>query len=154
LPLRGEQRWFASFTRVSNLAYNNKNPAEHYESLGVSLVRGFSDYDEFRAGLDLALIPRTPLRLYAAHRRQGEGSYNNPFPLPADYASTPGMFEGVIMSVTRVCLSGASKWRDFEMSGDVGVNHNGNDGHVPGDSRTGFEGRVKVAVEPRWSVLF
>ena len=154
LPLRGEQRWFASFTRVSNLAYNNKNPAEHYESLGVSLGRGFSDYDEFRAGLDLALIPRTPLRLYAAHRRQGEGSYNNPFPLPADYASTPGMFEGVMMSVTRVGLSGASKWRDFEMSGDVGVNHNGNDGHVPGASRTGFEGRVKVAVEPRWSVLF
>jgi hypothetical protein len=154
LPLRGEQRWFASFTRVSNLAYNNKNPAEHYEILGVGLGRGFSDYDEYRAGLDLAVLPRTPLRLYAAHRRQGQGSYNNPFPLPADYASTPGMFEGVIMSVTRVGVSGASKWRDFELSGDIGVNHNANDAHVSGASSTSFEGRLKVAVEPRWSVNF
>ena len=154
LPLRGDQRWFASYTRVSNLAYNNKNPAEKYEILGVGLGRGFSDYDEFKAGLDLALVPRTPLRVYAAHRRQGEGNYNVPYPLPADYGSTPGMFEGVIMAVTRVGVAGASRWRDFELSGDVGVNHNSSDGHVSGSSRAGFEGRVKVAVEPRWSISF
>jgi len=154
LPLRGDQRWFASYTRVSNLAYNNKNPSEKYEMLGVSLGRGFSDYDEFRAGLDLALVPRTPLRLYAAHRRQGEGGYNVPFPLPADYGSTPGMFAGVVTGVTRVGISGASRWRDLEVSGDVGVNHLTNWSHVPGANSTAFEGRVKVAVEPRWSVSF
>jgi hypothetical protein len=154
LPLGGEQRWFASFTRVSNLAYNNKNPSEHYEVLGVGLGRGFSDYDEYRAGLDLAVVPRTPLRFYAAYRRQGEGSYNKPFPLPADYPTTPGMFEGTVMSVTRVGVSGASRWRDFEVAGDVGINHNGNDGHIVGRSRTAFEGRVKFAIEPRWSILF
>jgi hypothetical protein len=139
---------------VSNLAYNNKNPSEKYEMLGVSLGRGFSDYDEFRAGLDLALVPRTPLRLYAAHRRQGEGGYNVPFPLPADYGSTPGMFAGVVTGVTRVGISGASRWRDLEVSGDVGVNHLTNWSHVPGANSTAFEGRVKVAVEPRWSVSF
>jgi hypothetical protein len=154
LPLRGDQRWFASYTRVSNLAYNNKNPAEKYEILGVGLGRGFSDYDEIKLGADLALVPATPLRLYAAHRRQGEGSYNTPFPQPADYGSTPGMFSGVVMGVTRVGLSGASRWRDFEIGGDVGVNHNSNFGHVAGESRTAFEGRVKVAVEPRWSINF
>jgi hypothetical protein len=154
LPLRGDQRWFASFTRVSNLAYNNKNPAEHYEILGLSLGRGFSDYDEYRAGLDLAMVPRTPLRLYAAYRRQGEGSYNRPFPLPADYASTPAIFSGTVMGVTRVGVSGVSRWRDFEVSADVGVNHDSNDGHITGASNTAFEGRVKFAVEPRWSVSF
>ncbi|HEX9309923.1 MAG TPA: hypothetical protein VF887_03850, partial [Gemmatimonadaceae bacterium] len=37
LPLRGDQRWFASYTRVSNLAYNNKKPSEKYEFFGVGL---------------------------------------------------------------------------------------------------------------------
>ena len=154
LPLPGEQRWFASYTRVSNLAYNNKNPSEKYEIFGVGLGRGFSDYDEMKLGLDLALLPRTPLRLYAAHRRQGEGSYNTPYPQPADYGSTPGIFSGVVMGVTRVGLSGASCWRDLELSGDFGVNHNTNFAHISGESRTVFEGRVKVAIEPRWSINF
>jgi hypothetical protein len=154
LPLSGDQRWFASYTRVSNLAYNNKNPDEHYEVFGVGLGRGFSDYDEARLGLDLAIVPRTPLRLYVAHRRQGEGSYNQPFPLPADYAATPGMFDGVIMGVTRLGLSGASRWRDFELGSDVGINHITNDFHITGVTSTRLEGRLKVTIEPRWSVSF
>lgn len=154
MPLGGEQRWFASYTRVSNLAYRNKNPAENYEILGVGLARGFSDYDEFRGGLDLAVLPRTPLRLYATRRRQGEGSYNLPYPVPADYAATPAIFSGVVMAVTRVGVSGASRWRALELTGDVGVNHNSNDAHVAGRSRTAFEGRVKLAIEPRMSISF
>ncbi|MGZ3331912.1 MAG: hypothetical protein ACXU9O_08830 [Gemmatimonadaceae bacterium] len=154
LPLTADQRWFASYTRVSNLAYNNKNPSEKYEVFGVGLGRGFSDYDELKLGLDLALLPRTPLRLYAAHRRQGEGGYYVPFPQPADYGTTPGIFSGVVMEVTRLGVSGATKWRDFEVGGDVGVNHNTNDQHIAGATHTGFEGRVKVAIEPRWSISF
>jgi len=154
LPLGGDQRWFASYTRVSNLAYRNKNPTENYEVFGVGLGRGFSDYDEIKAGLDLAMVPRTPLRVYVAHRRQGEGDYNEPFPVPADYGTTPGIFSGVVMGVTRVGVSGASKWRDLELGGDVGVNHVTNDAHITGASRTAFEGRVKLAIEPRWSVNF
>jgi hypothetical protein len=154
LPLTVEQRWFASYTRVSNLAYNNKNPAEKYEVFGVGLGRGFSDYDEIKAGLDFALLPRTPLRLYAARRRQGEGNYNLPFPAPADWGTTPGMFRGVIMRVTRIAVSGASTWGDLEVSGDVGLNHSTNDHHITGASNTGFEGRVKIAIEPRWSINF
>ena len=154
LPLRGEQRWFASYTRVSNLAYRNKVPSDNYEVFGVGLGRGFSDYDEMRAGLDLAIIPMTPLRLYAAHRRQGEGSYNTPYPQPADYATTPAIFSGVVMGVTRVGVSAATRWRDFEAGGDLGINHSTNDQHVPRTSRTAIEGRLKVAIEPRWSISF
>lgn len=153
LPLVGDQRWFASYTRVSNLAYRNKNPTENYEVAGVGLGRGFSDYDEVKAGLDLAILPRTPLRLYAAHRRQGEGSYA-PYPPPADWGTTPGIFSGVVMGVTRLAVSGASQWRDLELSGDVGVNRATNDQHIVGATHTGLEGRVKIAIEPRWSLSF
>ena len=154
LPLAGDQRWFASYTRVSNLAYNNKIPTDKYEVFGVGLGRGFSDYDELRLGVDLATVPRTPLRLYVAQRRQGEGSYNSPYPLPADYAATPGMFSGVVMRVTRVGVSGASRWRDVEVFGDIGINHSSNYEHVSNSSQTAVEGRLKVAIEPRMSVSF
>ncbi|HUR00876.1 MAG TPA: hypothetical protein VM166_15610 [Gemmatimonadaceae bacterium] len=154
LPLRGEQRAFASYTRVANLTYNNKNPSEHYEIFGIGLGRGFSDYDEIRAGVDLAIHPRTPLRVYLAHRRQGEGSYNLPFPDPAAYGATPAIFSGVVTGVTRIAASGASRWRILEMQGDVGINHTTSDLHLAGNTTTRFEGRVKVAVVPRWSVNF
>lgn len=154
LPLGGDQRWFASYTRVSYLAYHTPDPAERYAVFNVGLGRGFSDYDEVKVGADLALVPRTPLRLYVAHRRQGEGDYRSAYPAPADYATTPGIFSGVVMGVTRLALSGVSRWRDFELGGDVGLNHVTNDAHVVGVSRTGFEGRIKVALEPRWSVSF
>lgn len=154
LPLAGDQRWFGSYTRVSNLAYRNKNPGDNYEVFGIGLARGFSDYDEIKAGLDLAVVPSTPLRLYAAHRRQGQGSYNEPYPQPADFATTAGIFEGVVMGVTRLAATGASRWRDLELSGDLGVNHVTNFSHVSGVTRTAFEGRVKFAIEPRWSISF
>jgi hypothetical protein len=154
LPLGGDQRWFASYTRVSNLTYRTPTPAETYEVFGVSLGRGFSDYDEVRMGADLAVVPRTPLRVYVAHRRQGEGDYRATYPVPAQYATTPGIFSGVVMGVTRVAVSGASRWKDFELGGDVGINHTTNDLHLAGATRTAFEGRLKIAVEPRWSVSF
>jgi len=154
LPLRGDQRWFASYTRVSNLAYNNKVASDHYEIFGVGLGRGYNDYDEVRAGVDLALLPKTPVRFYVAHRRQGQGSYNTPFPTPDQYAATPGIFSGAVMGVTRFAVSGASRWRDFEVNADLGVNHSSNYAHVVGATNTGLEGRVKVAIEPRWSVNF
>jgi hypothetical protein len=154
LPLAGDQRWFASYSRVSNLAYRNKNPAEDYEVFGVGLGRGFSDYDELKLGADLAVVAHTPLRLYIAHRRQGEGDYRAPYPTPAEYAATPGIFAGVVMGVTRVGLSGASRWRDVEVGGDVGFNHVTNDLHITGVTSNRFEGRLKVAIEPRWSISF
>jgi hypothetical protein len=51
-------------------------------------------------------------------------------------------------------LSGASRFSVFEVGGDVGVNHTTNFQRIVGASRTRFEGRVKVAIEPRWSLSF
>jgi len=58
------------------------------------------------------------------------------------------------MGVTRLGVSGASRFSDFEVSADFGINHNTNDGHVSGATSTSFEGRLKFAIEPRWSVNF
>jgi hypothetical protein len=105
-------------------------------------------------GLDLALVPRTPLRLYAARRRQGEGDYRAAFPAAADYATTPVIFGGIISNVTRLGLSGASRFGDFELSGDVGINRVSDEAEARGVSANGFQGRVKIALEPKWSVSF
>ena len=53
-------------TRVSNFAYRTPNIAEQYASFGIGLGRSYSDYDEIRVGADIALVPRTPLKLYGA----------------------------------------------------------------------------------------
>jgi hypothetical protein len=155
LPLVRNQKLFASYTRVSNLAYRTPNVAETYEVRGVGLGRGFSDYDELKVGTDLAMVPRTPLRLYFAHRRQGEGDYRIPFPVEADYPATPVFLSGVVWTTNRIALSGASVIaRDFQVVGDGGVNFSQNRFHVAGLSKTKFEGRVKVIWVPRWLIRF
>ncbi|MEO8194269.1 MAG: hypothetical protein ABI681_10500 [Gemmatimonadales bacterium] len=155
LPLAGDQRWFASWTRVSNLAYHTPNISERYAIYDVGLGRGFSDYDEIRIGADVALVPRTPLRLYVAYRRQGEGDYRKPYPDPADFGTTPGILAGTVWKTARAGLSGAAMvGRDFEIAGDGGVNVNRNRFNLPGVDVTRFEGRVRVTWLPRWLIPF
>lgn len=155
VPLFGDQRLFGSYTRVSNLAYHTPNVSERYSTYGVGLGRGYSDYDEVRAGLDLALVPRVPLRVFVAHRRQGEGDYRNPYPAVADYGTTPGIFSGIVWTVNRAAVSGAiTIGRDIQIDGEAGINQNTNRMHVRGYDLTEFEGRVRVAFVPRWLVKF
>jgi len=155
IPLAGEQRLFASYTRVSNLAYYTPNVSERYASHLVGLGRGFSDYDELRAGIDLAVIPRTPLRAYVARRRQGQGDYRGQFPDPADYATTPGFLSGHVWTVNRLAVSGASTYgRDFQVTADIGVNWNTNRFNVVGQNDKQLEGRLKAIWVPRWMIRF
>jgi len=155
IPLAGDQRLFASYTRVTNLAYHTPNPNEQYSIFGIGLGRAYSDYDELRAGADLALVPRTPLKLYFAHRRQGEGDYRNPYPPVADYGITPVFLSGVVWTVNRVGLSGSSSVsRDFQIVADAGINKVTNRRHIVGNDITAFEGRVKLVWIPRWLVPF
>ena len=155
LPLTGDQRWFASYTRVSNLAYHTPNVAERYSIHNIGLGRAYSDYDEVRLGADLVMVPRTPLKLYVAHRRQGEGDYRADYPPVASYSTTPIFLSGLVWTVNRVGLSGASiVSRDFQIVGDIGINQVKNRRHIPGNDVTAFEGRVKVVWVPRWLITF
>lgn len=153
LPLGGEQRWFGAYTRVSNLTYRTPAVAERYASFDVGLGRGFSDYDEARVGVDLALLPAAPLRVYLARRRQGEGDYRAPYPAPADYATTPAIFSGVVQTVTRLAVQGAAALpAGFTLSGDVGVNRTTNDERVRGRTRSSLAARVRLLWTPAWSI--
>jgi hypothetical protein len=146
LPLAGDQRAFASYTRVGNLTYRSPQPWERWTSFDVGLGRAASDYDEARAGVDLALFAAAPVRAYAAYRRQGEGDYALPFPAPADYARTPGFLAGLPERTWRVAVSGGYASRLLELSGDVGVNRVTDAGHVAGRTRTGLEGRLRATL--------
>jgi hypothetical protein len=155
LPLAGDQKFFASYTRVSNLAYRTPNVAERYAIYNVGLGRGFSDYDEMRVGLDVALVPRTPLKLYVARRRQGEGDYRVLYPDKSQFATTPGFLDGTVWTTLRLGLSGATMvGRDFQLVGDAGVNRSTDRFHIPGLDQTKFEGRARVVWVPRWSIRF
>ena len=155
IPLAGDQRLFASYTRVTNLAYHTPNISERYAIFGIGLGRPYSDYDELRIGADIVLVPRTPLRLYAAHRRQGEGDYRNDYPPVADYGITPVFLSGLVWTTNRIGLSGASSGsRDLQITGDAGINQVTNRLHIRGNDVTAFEGRIKVVWVPRWLVTF
>ncbi len=155
LPLMGDQRWFASYTMVSNLAYHTPNVAERYSIHGIGLGRPYSDYDEVRVGADVMLVPRTPLKLYVAHRRQGEGDYRADYPPVAAYPTTPVFLSGLVWTVNRLGMSGASSVnRDFQIVGDIGVNQVRNRRHIPGNDVTAFEGRIKIVWVPRRIITF
>lgn len=152
LPLAGEQRWFASYTRITNLAYRTDAAYERHASLDAGLGRNFSDYDEARVGLDVALLPAAPLRAYVALRRQGEGDLRLAYPPPAEYPTTPTILAGVVTRVMRVAVSGGGRLGWLEVVGDVGINRVRNAEHVRGREETGLEGRVRMSVEAPWAV--
>jgi hypothetical protein len=151
LPLVGEQRWFASYARVTNLAYRAANAFERYSWREVGLGLGYSDFDEARLGVDLALGALPPIRLYGALRRQGEGDYRLPYPSVAEYPSTPTIFAGETARIARLAASGGGRLPGgIELSADVGVNRVTGGNAIAGPEGTRFEGRLRVELAPHW----
>lgn len=151
IPFFGDQRLFASYSRLSALAYRGKEgPAAQYASLGVGLGQPFSDYDEVKAGVDLALVPYTTVKLYGAFRRQGQGDFHLPFPTPAQYSTTPGFLDGVVEHTARVGVEGGGMIAPgVELTGDVGVNHSTNADHLIGVTRNEIAARARFQWTPK-----
>jgi hypothetical protein len=151
LRLAGDHRWYARYTEISNLVYRNLQRGDNYEQQYVSLGRGFTDYREVRVGADLAVRDEGTLRPYLAVRWQGAGTYRNPFPPEAQWAATPTILQGPVMSVWRLALeSHLTSLTGVEITTDVGINRVRNDNHIVGMRRTALEGRVRVQLEPGW----
>ena len=151
VPLIGDQRLYAWYTRVANLMYRNEEWYDSYTYEHVGLGRGYSDYDELRGGLDLLAPGGIPLRAYVAYQRQGEGSYLLPHPTPDQYPTTAQFLQGVVQQTTRAALSGTvTAFQFVRLTGDVGVNHISNAEHVPGAGTTSFVGRVQVTIDSPW----
>ncbi len=150
IPLWRDQKLFASYSRLSGLAYRTPGFAEQYSSFGVGLGQAFSDYDEARVGVDLAAVPYTTLRLYGAFRRQGQGDYHLPYPPVAAYRGLPGFLMGTVERVARAGLTGGTMIAPgVEVTADVGLNHVTNAQHLAGVSQNSFEGNARVQWTPR-----
>ncbi len=153
IPLVGDQRLFFAYTLVSNLSYRTyEQPWTDYASYDIGLGRGFSDYDEVRGGIDLAVIPEVPLKVYAAFSRQGQGDYRIPFPPVSAFPTTPTFLSGVVSRVYRGAVSGAVSLPWLDVSGDVGLNHVTNWDHVSETGKTLFAGRVVFTLTWRRAV--
>ena len=150
VPLWRDQKLFASYSRLTGLAYRTPDVAETYASQGIGLGQAFSDYDEARVGVDLAAIPYVTLRAYGAYRRQGEGDYRLPFPAASTFATLPGFLLGTVEHVTRVGVSGAAMLAPgLEATADVGINRLTNADHVPGATATRVAATGRVQWTPR-----
>jgi hypothetical protein len=153
IPFVGDQRLFFAYTLVSNLSYRTyEQPWTDYTSYGIGLGRGFTDYDEVTAGVDLAAIPELPLKVYAAFSRQGQGDYRIPFPPVDSFPQTPTFLSGIVSHVYRAGVSGAISLPWLDVSGDVGLNHVSNYQHVAGVDKNLFAGRVVVTLTWRRAV--
>ena len=151
IPIAGGARAFVSYTRVTALTYRAPNRFERYTTRAVGLGQRNSDFDEVRAGVDVGPALPAPVRVYLAYRRQGEGDYRDPYPPFAAQLTWPLIFEGVVVKTLRLAASTAARvGSSVEVTADAGVNRTGNDRRVRGASATRFEGRVRVAIEPRW----
>jgi hypothetical protein len=147
IPFVGDQRIFVAYTLVTNLSYRTfEQPWTDYTSYDVGLGRGFSDYDEIRAGVDLAVIPEVPLKVYGAFSRQGQGDYRIPFPAVDSFPTVPTFLSGVVSHVYRAGVSGAVSLPWLDVSGDIGLNHVSNYQHVAGVDKNLFAGRVMVSL--------
>lgn len=157
LPIADGLKAFAAFTRVSSLTYRTPRPDEMYAIHGIGLGRGSSDYEEWRVGMDIALIPRVPVRAYVGSRRQGEGDYRSPFPkrTALDAKRIPALLIGEATKITRFGVSGGGFFaRGFRFTGDVGYNSVSptvSPLHIAG---SGFEGRIRVSFEPPIGLKF
>lgn len=150
VPLWREQKLFASYSRLSALAYRTPDVAEQYSSFGVGLGQPFSDYDEARIGVDLAAVPYTTAKLYVAFRRQGQGDYHLPYPTVSRYRAVPGFLQGTVEHVARFGVSGGTMIAPgLEVTADVGYNHVTNAAHLSGVTNNAFEGQARMQWTPR-----
>jgi hypothetical protein len=142
-PLAGA--WTLWYTQVANLAYRNEDDLQVPLYHGLGTGRNFADYDETALRLSLIAPGGVLLEPEVTLVRQGEGDPRLPHPLPAAYATTATLFEGVVQRTLRLALGAHWKAGPLLWSANGGVHATTNDGHVQGQSRTRFVGSVGVS---------
>ncbi len=147
------------YTVVSNLMYRTPDPTESpltavntaRSRIGTGLGRNYSDYDQVTLRLGLMPVMGVHLEPELTLLRQGEGDFRLPFPAPAEYATTPTLFAGVVERTVRAAVRAHVRLPldlpvEITADGDAGVHWVRNAGNVDGASETEFVGSVIVRI--------
>lgn len=153
-PAPAGTSWQLLYSQVSSLALRAFNNAENFTDAGVGIGRNFSDNDQLTARLAVPFraswIVSPELTLF----RQGEGRIEDPYPVQPELAGTPALFIGTVERTLRAGLGVSGREGPLELSGDAGIHHVTNAGHVEGERETRFEARVQVTVGiGRWGEI-
>jgi hypothetical protein len=147
-PLFATMAWRALYTQVSSLALRAFNPTENFTDAGVGIGRNFSDQDQLTLRVSFPLRNRWLLSPELTALRQGEGRINDPYPVPDanGVLATPALFIGVVERTYRAALGISGRTGPLDLLADAGLHHVVNAGHVQGQTRDRFEGRLQMTL--------
>lgn len=138
--------WRASYTTASSLAFRTLNPEENIVDQGIGIGRLLPDNDLLDLSVDVPVHETWLVTPRVALLRQGEGRIQSPFPTFQQADSVPARFIGVRANSLWAGV-GVSGWRGpLQISGEGGVRHTTNAGHVTGATTTTLEGRLTATL--------
>ena len=142
------------YSQVAALAYRTAIPHQIHAFRDIGLGRDISDNDLFSLRLDW--LPHRSLILspVAQLLRRGEGDFRDPWP-DGVTEDGPTLFIGQVETTARLAVAGQwvpTMW--FWLNWDVGQNFVQDAGHVPGENKSEFVGRVFLSLRARgWGAL-
>jgi len=146
-PLARTMGWKALYTQASSLVLRTFNSYETYADAGTGLGLGFPDRDQLSL---FVTVPTSGLSILTPEltvQRQGEGDLDDPYPtVDAAAGNVPTLFIGTVETTWRAALGGTGSRGNFRGAWNVGVHYVQDADHVPGRSRTEFQGRIRVTI--------
>ena len=138
--------WQARYTTASSLAFQTLYPQENIVDEGIGIGRLFPDNEmlDLSAGIPVSATWLVSPRL--AVLRQGEGRLLAPYPAFAEAGGVPSRFIGITATSVWAGLGVAGWHRALQVSGEGGLRHTSNAGHVAGRTRISLEGRVTATL--------
>jgi hypothetical protein len=148
---RGRLAWTAWYTVVTNLAYrHHAGPTSGFLHHDLGLGRNFSDYDQVTVGASWLALPLLLLTPELTLLRQGEGDIRAPFPPPAEWPGTPGLFAGVQERTVRLALGARGVvGTALYLDATAAIHRRANADHVRGRAATQFVGHLAASFEWR-----
>jgi hypothetical protein len=146
-PLARTSAWKALYTQASSLVLRTFNSYETYADAGTGLGLGFPDRDQLSLFVTLPVGVSTILSPELTVQRQGEGDLDDPYPLAdASAGDVPTLFIGTVETTWRAALGGSSAYRGVRAAWNAGVHYVQDADHVPGATRTEFQGRIRFTI--------
>jgi hypothetical protein len=146
-PLARTMAWKALYTQASSLVLRTFSSYETYADAGTGLGLGYPDRDQISLFLTLPVGGSSVLAPELTVQRQGEGDLDTPYPAAdASAGNVPTLFIGTVETTWRAALGGSGAYRNFRAAWNAGVHYVQDADHIPGATRTEFQGRIRVTI--------